>query len=93
MKDLHELLKPYEFDKHYYKDEGYDTLLYYLMDYANAHPWFHWHGRVIEESNPRYFHYAVVYWTESERPTLNVFSFIRIYYDRLKVEINDDDIE
>lgn len=78
--NLHKLLKSkgYQFSDTYYNDDGYPFLTRYLLDYANAHPWFHYHGTFVPDSdNENYFHYVVLYWTEGQRPTINTFNFIR----------------
>ena len=75
--NLHEMLKPYEYNEQYYYSEGAQVLLDFLFSYGKAHPWFHWHLIPIEDSNSdNYFHYAVVYWSDGSRPTLNSFNFI-----------------
>ncbi len=87
--DLHKVIKDYEINDKLYNQDGYDNLVRFLLDYANAHSWFHWHGRLIEDTNPKYLHLAVVYWNDGARPTLNTFSFKR----SITEEKNDDDIE
>lgn len=78
--NLHDILKPYEYNQVYYRSEGYNELIRYLLDYTNAHSWFHYYGTIVHDSDgEHYFHYAVVHWTEGHRPTINTFNFIRIH--------------
>ena len=76
--DLHKLLKPYEISKKYYDSKGVKVLINFLESYAAAHSWFHCYYVLVEDSDPDcYFHYALIYWTDGERPTLNTFNFIK----------------
>ena len=76
--DLHKLLEPYAVNKNWYDAKGYVTLINTLLDYSNAHPWFHYHGTKVLDSNPNScFHYVVLHWTEGQRPTINTFNFVR----------------
>lgn len=77
--DLHKILKPYALDNTWYEVKGYDILIHTLLDYANAHSWFHYYGTHVPDSNSKYFHYVVLYWTEGQRPTINTFNFERDY--------------
>ena len=75
--NLHDVLKLYEYNKKYYRSEGVHVLFEYIEDYASAHPWFHCYWVKVEDSEPdKYFHYALIYWTDGQRPTLNTFNFI-----------------
>lgn len=76
--NLHEVLKPYEYNSEYYKAEAAEVLFKFLEDYEGAHPWFNYFAEPIVDSSPHlYFHYAVIYWTEGHRPTLNIFNFTK----------------
>ena len=80
--DLHKLLQDngYLFNSKYYDADGYNLLIQHLLDYSNAHSWFHYYGTIVPDSDEtHYFHYVVLYWTEGQRPTVNTFNFIRIY--------------
>lgn len=75
--DLHKRLRPYEIDDTYYDAAGYEDLIKYILEYSNAHSWFHHYETFVPDSNPRYFHCVVLYWTEGQRPTVNTFNFDR----------------
>ena len=77
--DLHKILKPFTINETWYKIEGYTTLIRTLLDYSNAHSWFHYYGTLVPDSDPKYIHYVVLYWTEGQRPTINTFNFKRDY--------------
>lgn len=77
--DLHKILKPYAIDNYWYNREGYSVLIRTLLDYSNAHSWYHYFSQVLPDSNDMYFHCAVIYWTDGQRPTLNTFNFKREY--------------
>ena len=77
--NLHEILKEYTHNEKYYTAEGYATLLNHLLSYSTAHPWFHYYGTMVPDSDENhYFHYVVLYWTEGQRPTINTFNFIKL---------------
>ena len=76
--DLHKLLSEYAVDETWYNADGYTGLVVYLLSYANNHPWFHYHATLVPDSNEKYFHYVVLYWTEGQRPTINTFNFVRV---------------
>ena len=75
--DLHGVLKSHEHNKQFYDASAAPVLLAYLQDYSIAHSWFHYYYSLVEDSDPEhYFHYAVVYWTDGQRPTMNIFNFV-----------------
>lgn len=74
--DLHEILKPYEYDIHWYRAEGAEILFNFLKNYCEAHQWFHVYYVLVDDSDSEhYFHYAVTYWSDGTRPTTNIFNF------------------
>lgn len=75
--NLHNYLNQYKIDDTYYSEEGYTELTKFLLEYSNAHPWFHYYTKPIFEINYCYFHLAVMSWTEGGRPTLYIFNFKR----------------
>lgn len=86
--DLHKLLQDngYVVNSTYYNADGYSLLIKHLLDYSNAHSWFHYYGTMVPDSDDEhYFHYVVLYWTEGQRPTMNTFNFIRIYQNEKPV--------
>ena len=76
--DLHKYLKSYEYNDKFYQSEGIKVLFTFLADYRQAHKWFHYYVNSVEDSNPeKYAHYIVTYWSNNERPTTNIFNFIK----------------
>lgn len=76
--DLHKILKPYEYNIHYYHAEGAKVLFDFLEEYCAAHPWLHAYYVLVDDSDPEhYFHYVVTYWSDGTRPTTNIFNFIK----------------
>ena len=74
----HNYLTDYTIDDTYYNADGIPTLFTALDNYASAHSWFHYHIRAIPDSNPSVSHFAVITYTDGNRPNLYTFNFKKI---------------
>ena len=77
MIDIKEILEPYKYNDTYYVGSALESLMAKLDEYASAHPWFRIYMIQVPDTDERYFHYALVYLTESEPPQFRVLNFIK----------------
>lgn len=74
----HDCLTNYTIDDTYYNADGIPILFTALNAYISAHPWFHCHVRAIPDTNPLVSHFAILTYSDGNRPNLYTINFKKI---------------